>query len=584
MKYCAQCKVDLPDSSKFCRSCGGNLSEARTVIEPGPRCKNCGAAIQMDWKACGRCGHPTPSAASTVKMTAVEMTTVKMAAVQTCSGCSMTLDEGMKFCMGCGKAVAPAEKDQSPSEKDRGARLATTIIEKIVVPPIPLPPQPEAACRKCGTPARAGLKFCEKCGASITGIQPDKNRKILFIASGAGFALILLVAGWYLWGVSVTVISNQPDVQVFIDDKMVAGSSNGQRITISHVLRGQRTLRVKRDGFEDAVSTLRLGFGDFSKTIEISLTPYLYGLTITSVPAVCKVLVDGKDAGATDSSGQLTLKNIARGGHTLTVQRAGYQDWTQSVSLTSSLSVKAELTLAIGGAWQGSYGVSQSTPPSGFTLSITQTGASFTGRADQRDNNNTESNASLEGTVGGREIRYVKRYSNGGTAEYKGTVDASGLRAAGTWLSGAASGTWVMAKVEKADSGWIAPIYSKIDSLNADVTDLKFYEGGSEPPPQKRYSTRFSSASSRSIYYDLFLKYPIPGRRVEFETIAVYYNSDGTVLGRKTRQASIDASWNASNHFDGWGTVTAGSWKTGFYRVDIFVAGKRIASKWFEVY
>jgi hypothetical protein len=141
-----------------------------------------------------------------------------------------------------------------------------------------------------------------------------------------------------------------------------------------------------------------------------------------------------------------------------------------------------------------------------------------------------------------------------------------------------------MAKVEKADGGWIAPIYSKIDSFNADVTDLKFYEVGSETPTQKRYSTRFSSASTRYVNYDLYLKYPIPGRRVEFETIAVYYNSDGTVLGRKTRQASVEAGWNASNHYDGWGAATAGSWKTGFYRVDIFVAGKRIASKWFEVY
>ncbi len=577
MKYCAQCKLDLPDSSKFCRSCGGNLSEAQTVIETGPRCKMCGTEVHRDWKACGHCGYPTQSAAPTVKM----------ALAPTCSGCGMTLGEGMKFCIGCGRA----ETDQAAipaSETDRGAKLATTIIERVVIPPIPLPSQADAACRKCGAMARAGLKFCEKCGTSITfqgpTVKPDKNRKILFIASGAAFVLVLIVVGWHLWGVSVTVVSNQPGVQVFIDDKMVSSSSDGQRITINHVLRGQRTLRVKRDGFEDGVSALKLGLGDFSKTVEINLTPYLYSLTIMSAPTACKVLVDGKESGATDISGQLTLKNIARGSHTLTVQRAGYQDWTQNISLTSSQTIRAELTLAIGGSWQGSFAVSQSSPPSGFTLSITQTGASFTGRADQRDNNNTESNASLEGTVSGREIKYVKRYTSSGTAEYKGTVDASGLRASGTWSSGAASGTWVMAKVEKADSGWIAPIYSKIDSFNANVTDLKFYETGSESPKQKTYSTRFSSSSSRSINYDLFLKYPVPNRRVEFETSAIYYNADGTVLGRKTRQASIEASWNESNHFDGWGAGTSGSWKPGLYRVDIFVAGKRIASKWFEIY
>jgi hypothetical protein len=505
----------------------------------------------------------------------------------------MTLSEGMKFCMGCGKSSASAETNQSrvsASETDSGARLAATIKERVVIPPIPLPPpQADVACRRCGAMVRGGLKFCEKCGTSITfqgpRVQPDKSRKILFIASGAAFALILLVVGGHLWGVSVTVICNQPGAQVFIDDRMVSSSSDGsQRITISHVLRGQRTLKVKREGFEDAISTLRLGLGDFSKTVEVNLRPYLYSLTVTSTPAACKVLVDGKEAGSTDISGQLTLKNISQGSHTLTVQRAGYQDWTQNISLTSSQTIRADLALALGGSWQGSYAVSQASPPAGFTLSITQTGTSFTGKADQRDNNNSESSASLEGSVSGRDIRYVKRYTTGGTAEYKGTVDASGMRASGTWTSGGASGIWVMAKVEKTDSGWIAPIYSKIDSFNADVADLKFYETGSESPKQRIYSTRFGASSSRFINYDLFLKYPIPGRRIEFETSAVYYNSDGTVLGRRARQASVEAGWSESNHFDGWGAGTPGSWKTGFYRVDIFVAGKRIASKWFEIY
>ena len=132
--------------------------------------------------------------------------------------------------------------------------------------------------------------------------------------------------------------------QVFIDDKMVSSSSDSsQRITISHVLRGERTLRVKRDGFEDAVSTLKLGLGDFSKTVEVRLTPYIFSMTITSVPTGCKVLLDGKEAGSTDSEGQLTLKEIARGSHTVTVQRTGYQDWTQNVSLTSSQTIRAEL-------------------------------------------------------------------------------------------------------------------------------------------------------------------------------------------------------------------------------------------------
>lgn len=517
--------------------------------------------------------------------------TVKMIPVPTCSDCGMALGEGMKFCIGCGKATPMAEREQpeiTGPEKDHASKLPDTIIERVVIPPIPLSPQPDTVCRRCSATVRAGLKFCERCGAPTspqnTVPPPNRDRKAAFLAAGAVFALVFLVGGWYLWGVSVTVVSNQPGVQVFIDDKLVSSSSSSQRITINHVIRGQRMLRVKREGFEDAVSTLKLGLGDFSKVVDITLRPYLYSLTIRSTPTECKVLVDGKEAGSTDISGDLTLKNISQGSHAVTVQHTGYQDSTQNITLTSTQTVAITLPLAVSGSWQGSFVLPASSTPSVFALNITQTGSSITGKADHRENNNMESSASLEGSVSGREIKYVKHYTTGGTAEYKGTVDSSGIRASGTWTSGAAAGTWVMAKVEKADSGWIAPIYSKIDSFNAEVTDLKFYESGAESPAQKKYNTRFSGSSSRSIYYDLFLKYPAPGRRVEFETSAVYYNSDGTVLGKKTRQASVDGSWSGSDHYDGWGSNTAGAWKTGFYRVDIFVAGKRIASKWFEMY
>lgn len=581
MKYCPQCKLELPEASKFCRSCGGELSAAQTTDQPELRCRRCGAAVGKDWKTCSHCSYSLESAPATVKM----------AVPLVCSKCGAALSEGMKFCTGCGAQHSFAQSGQQTnpfSESASGAGRVSTVIEKsITVPEQPIY-QAGAPCRRCGAIIQPGRKFCEKCGLPVAAVGeqsiPDKNRKILFISSGAALALILLIVGWYFWGVSLTIVCDQPGAQVFIDDAAVAGSSDASgRFTVSHVLRGMRTLRVKREGFEDAVTSVKLGIGDFSKTVEIKLSPFNFSLTITSVPPGCKVLVDGKESGSTDESGKLTLKTISRGSHTLTLQRAGFQDWTQSVSLTSSQTIRAELVLAVGGIWQGSFSVSQSAPALGFALNIDQTGATFKGKADQRDMNNTESNATIEGSVNGTEIKYVKRYSPTSEATYKGTIDASGKRATGTWISGSSTGTWVMAKVEKADSGWIAPLYNKIDSFDAKVTDLKFYETGNEEPTEKKYSTSFKSSSTRYINYELNLQYASPGRRIEFQSTAVYYNSDGTVLGEKPRQAHVEADWRASNHHDRLGSSTPGTWKTGFYRVDIFVAGKRIASKWFEI-
>jgi RNA polymerase subunit RPABC4/transcription elongation factor Spt4 len=591
MINCPQCKINLPEGSQFCRACGHNLNETAAAGEDELRCKRCGAETQVGWKTCVGCGSSLEAAPATVKMMSVKMT-----APRACSSCGAALGEGMKFCMACGATGAARSQATVPfSEKERGAELPPTLaelpptlIERIPVLPEPLPSQAEIVCRKCAAIIQPDKKFCERCGAAVAVQQaqaaPNKSRKTLLAASGAALALILLTVAWHLWGVTLTVVTGQPGVQALIDDEPVGSLSDANgRIIISHALRGARTLRLKREGFEDAVISVKLGPGDFSKTVEVNLSPYRFSLMLATDPASCSALIDGKEAGSTDEAGKLTLKDIARGDHTLTIQHAGYQDWTQVISVTSSQTIRAELTLAVGGIWQGSFSTLQTAPSLGFILNLEQTGATFKGKAEQRDNGNSASDAVLEGSVKGREIKYVKRYPNGGESTYAGTIDASGKRASGTWLTNGISGTWMMAKAEQSDSRWIAPLYNKIDSFNAQVTDLKFYEAGSEEPPQRKYSAVFKSASTRSIYYELNLQYPKPGRRVEFETAAVYYNADGTILGEKTRQARVEADWHGSNHFDGWGSNTLGEWKSGYYRVDIFVAGKRIASKWFEV-
>lgn len=124
-----------------------------------------------------------------------------------------------------------------------------------------------------------------------------------------------------------------------------------------------------------------------------------------------------------------------------------------------------------------------------------------------------------------------------------------------------------------------------IPSLQARVTGVSFYEAGQTLPPmeQRRFATRFSSAATRYVWWDLNLAYPEPGRRIDFQVQSNVYRPDGTILTQLTNSYFLEPSWTSSSHSKAFGSQTPGSWSPGVYRVDLFVAGAKVASGSFEV-
>jgi len=125
-----------------------------------------------------------------------------------------------------------------------------------------------------------------------------------------------------------------------------------------------------------------------------------------------------------------------------------------------------------------------------------------------------------------------------------------------------------------------------IPSLNATVTAIKFYEGGTNGIPynQRVYSNRFASIQSQFIYWELHLKHPASGRRLDFKIDAVWYKPDGSVSARQTKSTYLEPDWKTSWHVFGSGWEKPGNWEPGVYRVDLFVDGKIVASSSFEIY
>jgi hypothetical protein len=124
-----------------------------------------------------------------------------------------------------------------------------------------------------------------------------------------------------------------------------------------------------------------------------------------------------------------------------------------------------------------------------------------------------------------------------------------------------------------------------IPSLNANVTGLLLFEGGAPAVPgvQKQYSTRFSSASTRSIYWELGITFPDPGRKIDYTVEAIVYRG-GALYTRWKSDLYIKEGYTNAAPYSGYGYATAGTWLAGSYLMELFVDGRKVAAASFEVY
>ena len=116
---------------------------------------------------------------------------------------------------------------------------------------------------------------------------------------------------------------------------------------------------------------------------------------------------------------------------------------------------------------------------------------------------------------------------------------------------------------------------------------MKFYEKGpgSLPRDDRVYRKTFPRQTTRYVMGELYLTFPIPDRRIDFEIDAVFYSSDGSVVARQTAGGWVTEDWGRGSGYWGFGTGSRRPlwWKAGLYRVDLSVEGKLIASEEFEI-
>ena len=99
------------------------------------------------------------------------------------------------------------------------------------------------------------------------------------------------------------------------------------------------------------------------------------------------------------------------------------------------------------------------------------------------------------------------------------------------------------------------------------------------------YRKAFPSRTTRYVNGELHLTFTPPDRRIDFKIEAVFYQSDGSVVARRTINAWVDESWRRGSDYWVYGTGSRqpSHWKAGLYRVDLSVDGELVASEKFEI-
>jgi len=123
--------------------------------------------------------------------------------------------------------------------------------------------------------------------------------------------------------------------------------------------------------------------------------------------------------------------------------------------------------------------------------------------------------------------------------------------------------------------------------INAKVTSVKFFESAYNHPDRKDrvYRSSFSRTQSRYINWEVNFEHAAAGRRIDYKIESIWY-SNGAEIWRAQCNSYVQADWVNSYWAQGYGWANAGpnTWRSGNYRVDLYIEGAKIASGNFSVY
>jgi hypothetical protein len=166
---------------------------------------------------------------------------------------------------------------------------------------------------------------------------------------------------------SLYVMSDPTNSNVYLD----AVYKGITPVTLNNIASGTHILQIDHAGDYDWKSTVEVPAGGM-KTISATLNPMPSSSTgwiyASSSPGGATVTLDGSLVGQTPVSGSLKLNAVATGNHAVTLSLAGYQQYSQSVSVSPNTVSEVSAVLQSQAAPSGRGGLSVSSTPSGANV------------------------------------------------------------------------------------------------------------------------------------------------------------------------------------------------------------------------
>lgn len=128
-----------------------------------------------------------------------------------------------------------------------------------------------------------------------------------------------------------------------------------------------------------------------------------------------------------------------------------------------------------------------------------------------------------------------------------------------------------------------------LSDLNGEVAQLKFFEADEKwttSGGRISYQSQFPQSEARFIYWEVGLSYKTKQLSDIFLPVEArwYSESSQQLIWQQTTDANIRRLSDYVTVSYGCGWNQPGSWKTGMYRVDIYIGGERVVSGNFKIY
>jgi hypothetical protein len=316
-----------------------------------------------------------------------------------------------------------------------------------------------------------------------------------------------------------------------------------------------------------------------SKPREVQPVPSRTGmLKIQSQPGEAQVYLNDEPKGMTSPAGELRLAGLGAGTYRLRVSLPGYKSWENSIKVNPGETETVFVTLE--------QKAVQPTVTLDATPASIRSGQSAT--LSWAADNATE--VDIEPSVGKVAAKGTTSVSPHESTAYTATaIGPGGVNTATATVAVTAPASVEAERASRMQARGIRPEPGGVPGLplpGAHVTEVKFFESGYDAPElgHRTYQTRFDHRTARYVNWELNTSCPALPSRVDFTINATWYNPNGTVFAQQSLNTYADAGWTTPVFNFGRGWRKAGNWKRGFYRVELFVNGSRVATGSFQIY